>query len=109
MIDNFAPLATHSGLPHLSNEQRDHFNKQKIQNMNAISPFFDNENYNKFFGNFDSFQRWRGTYATRTDDSDSYHQLGKNEVDDIRIQILTENHTHADLGELPVFVELEFS
>ena len=59
MIDSFVPLATHSGLPHLSNEQRDHFNKQKIQNMNAISPFFDNENYNKFFGHFDNFQKWR--------------------------------------------------
>ena len=43
MIDNFVPLATYSGLPHLSNEQRDHFNKQKIKNMSAISPFFDNE------------------------------------------------------------------
>ena len=31
MIDNFIPLATYSGVPHLSNEQRELFNRQKIK------------------------------------------------------------------------------
>ena len=48
-----------------------------------------------------------GTYATRIDDSGSEHILGKNEVDAIHIHILDENHDLAELGELPVFVELE--
>lgn len=59
MIDNFIPLATYSGVPHLSNEQRELFNRQKIKNMNTISPLFDNENYTKFFGSFNDFQKWR--------------------------------------------------
>ena len=48
-----------------------------------------------------------GNYATRIDDSAAEHILGKNEVDEIHIQVLTEDHTEAKLGELPVFVELE--
>jgi len=55
----FAPLSTYSGCPHLSNEQRTHFQRLKIENMNTVSPLFDNENYNALFGQFSNFQKWR--------------------------------------------------
>lgn len=56
---DFVPLLTQSGHPHLSNEQRDHFYKLKIKNMNTVSPLFDNKNYNSLFGQYDNFQKWR--------------------------------------------------
>jgi len=56
---DFAPLLTQSGHPHLSNEQREHFYRLKIQNMSTVSPLFDNKNYNALFGQYDNFQKWR--------------------------------------------------
>jgi hypothetical protein len=61
MFDNFVPLATHSGFPHLSNEQRADWERNKAKNMAIVSPFFESENYNRFFGEFDNFQKWRIT------------------------------------------------
>jgi len=59
MFDDFVPLATHSGLPHLGNEQREEWQRNKIKNMQAVNPFFESENYNRFFGDFDNFQKYR--------------------------------------------------
>jgi len=50
-----------------------------------------------------------GVYQTRTDDSGSVHVLNRSEVDHVRVQILDENFKRADVGDLPVFLELEFS
>lgn len=49
-----------------------------------------------------------GAYSHRTDDSTSYHLTNKKDIDEIHVQILNEKHQTADLGSLPVFVELEF-
>jgi len=50
-----------------------------------------------------------GSYATRTDDSDSYYLTAKSEIDEVKVRILDENHNLAELGDLPIFLELEFT
>lgn len=57
--ENFVPLKTYSGLPHLSNEQRELFYKEKKKNLEVINPILNNELYKKMFGQYDNFQIWR--------------------------------------------------
>ena len=59
--DDFEPLKTRSGLPHLSNEQRALWRSEKTKNMAAISPILNNDAYKKLFGTYDDFQIWRVT------------------------------------------------
>ena len=59
--DDFEPLKTRSGLPHLSNEQRALWRSEKTKNMAAISPILNNDAYKKLFGIYDDFQIWRVT------------------------------------------------
>ena len=49
-----------------------------------------------------------GSYAQRTDDSGIYHITSKSEIDQLEIVILDENMKEAEIGELPVFIELSF-
>jgi hypothetical protein len=57
--DDFEPLKTYSGHPHLSSEQREMFYKEKKKNLEVINPILNNEAYRKIFGAFDDFQVWR--------------------------------------------------
>jgi hypothetical protein len=57
--DNFEPLKTYSGLPHLSNEQRELFFKEKKKNLAVINPILNNNAYKRVFGSYDNFQIWR--------------------------------------------------
>jgi hypothetical protein len=50
-----------------------------------------------------------GSYASRTDDSGTFHLTSKSEIDQLEIMILDEKHQEADIGELPVFIELTFA
>ena len=50
-----------------------------------------------------------GSYAQRSDDSEIYHLTSKSEVDQIDVMILDESHKEAEIGELPVFIELTFA
>lgn len=49
-----------------------------------------------------------GSYATRVDDSEAYHTTNVNEISEIQVKLLDENHNVADIGELPLFLELVF-
>jgi hypothetical protein len=57
--DDFEPLKTYSGLPHLSNQQRELFFREKTKNMAVINPILNNEAYRAVFGQYDNFQIWR--------------------------------------------------
>ena len=50
-----------------------------------------------------------GSYAQRSDDSEIYHLTSKSEVDQIDVMILDESHKEAEIGSLPVFIELTFA
>lgn len=59
MEEGFVPLATYSGHPHLSNEQRQEFYDIKKKNLEVCSPLLNGDVYKKLFGHYDDFQRWR--------------------------------------------------
>ena len=50
-----------------------------------------------------------GSYSSRTDDSGIYHLTSKTEIDHLDIMVMDENHKEADIGELPIFLELTFA
>ena len=50
-----------------------------------------------------------GSYAQRTDDSATYHLTSKAEIDHVEIMVLDEFMKEADIGELPIFLELSFA